>query len=110
MRLSMKLEQIQSLVRKGQYFFYTHALTEAKKDGVEPEDVVGVILSGKVIEEYPDRKRVLLWGEMANKLPLHVVCDYSAATVIVIPTAYIPSSREWVKFRIRKPLPKGKRT
>jgi hypothetical protein len=39
-----------------QYFFYTHALTEAKKDGVAPEDVVHAILTGEVIEEYPDRQ------------------------------------------------------
>ncbi|PKO21080.1 MAG: hypothetical protein CVU38_16655 [Chloroflexi bacterium HGW-Chloroflexi-1] len=100
----MNLEQVQELVREGKYFYYTHALTEAKKDGVEPEDIIAVILTGEIIEEYPERKRLLIYGRMANNLPLHVVCDYSAESLVIIPTVYIPDRRLWVRFRIRKPL------
>jgi len=98
----MDIEQPRKLVLEGKYFFYSHALTEAKQDGVTPEDVVYVILTGKIIEEYPDRQRMLIYGTMANKLPLHVVCDYSAEDLIIIPTVYIPDSRKWIKFQIRK--------
>jgi hypothetical protein len=101
----MKLEQIQKLVKEGKYFYYTHALTEAKKDGVEPEDVITVILHGEIIEEYEDRKRLLVFGHMAGGLPLHVVCDYSNPDVVIVPTVYIPDRREWIKFRIRKSAP-----
>ena len=86
----MDLEQIRQLVREGKYFYYTHALLEAKKDGVEPEDIVTVILTGEIIEEYPDRKRLLIYGRMANRLPLHVVCDHSTANLVIIPTVYVP--------------------
>ena len=88
------------------YEFYSHALTEAKKDGVEPEDVVAVLLNGKIIEEYPERKRVLIYGIMQGDCPLHVVCDLSDAQVMYIPTVYIPSEQEWVKYQIRKPKPR----
>ncbi|HET89567.1 MAG TPA: DUF4258 domain-containing protein [Chloroflexi bacterium] len=48
----MAINEFHRLVLDGKYFFYTHALTEAKKDGVTPEDVVHAILTGEVIEEY----------------------------------------------------------
>jgi hypothetical protein len=99
----MDLERIRNLVRDGKLYYYTHALVEAKKDDVEPEDIVAVILTGEIIEEYPERKRLLIYGQMANALPLHVVCDYSADSVIIIPTVYVPNSRDWYQFRIRRP-------
>ncbi len=98
----MDIETIRRLVREGSYYFYTHALTEAKKDGVAPEDVVYVILSGEIIEEYPERNRVLVYGAMENRIPLHVVCDCSNRDVLLIPTIYIPNRRRWIAFRRRK--------
>lgn len=89
------IERIRDFVENDRYEFYAHAITEAKKDGVEPEDVVYVILTGKIIEGYPDRKRMLIYGKMLNGLPLHVVCDYSDREVLYIPTVYIPSDEEW---------------
>jgi len=96
------IERIRALVRDGQYFFYAHALTEAKKDDVAPEDIVYVILTGEVIEEYPERQRLLIYGEMTNRLPLHVVCDTSAGDLVIIPTVYIPDDRLWVHYRRRR--------
>jgi len=98
----LDIEQIRSLVRDGQYFFYVHALTEAKKDGVTPEDVVHVILTGRVIEEYPERRRLLIYGAMLNGLPLHVVCDTSAGDLVIIPTMYIPDDKLWAGSRKRR--------
>ncbi|HLG39584.1 MAG TPA: DUF4258 domain-containing protein, partial [Chitinophagaceae bacterium] len=86
-------EDIRNFVQDENYEFYSHAITEAKKDGVEPEDVVYVLLTGKIIERYPTRCRVLVYGTMLNRLPLHVVCDYSDEEYI--PTVYIPSDEEW---------------
>lgn len=88
------------------YEFYRHALTEAKKDGVEPEDIVSVLLTGKIIEEYSARNRVLVYGIMQGDCPLHVVCDLSDKQVMYIPTVYIPSEKEWIKYQIRKPKPR----
>ena len=83
--------------------YYSHALTEAKKDGIEPEDIVYVLLTGKIIERYPERHRVLVYGEMLNKVPLHVVCDYSDEDLIYITTVYIPSREDWThNFQHRK--------
>ncbi len=101
----MKLDEMRRLMLEGRYFFYTHALTEAKKDGVEPEDAVRAVLTGEVIEEYPDRQRVLVFAMLPHEIPLHVVCDYSQVSVLLITTVYIPDDRLWIGFRIRR---KGK--
>ena len=93
---SVDLDGIRRLVLEGRYFFYTHALTEAKKDGVAPEDAAYTILTGEVIEEYPDRQRVLVFAMLPDEMPLHVVCDYSQVNVLLIVTVYIPDDREWI--------------
>lgn len=89
------IEDIRKFVENEKHEFYSHALTEAKKDGIEPEDVVYVLLTGKIIEKYPERFRALVYGELLNGLPLHVVCDYSDRNIMYIPTVYIPSDGEW---------------
>ncbi len=93
---TISIEEIRSFIQNENYEFYKHAITEAKKDGVEPEDVVYVLLTGKIIERYPRRRRVLVYGTMVNGLPLHVVCDYSDRDLIYIPTVYTPSDDEWI--------------
>jgi len=91
----ISIDKIKKFVQNEEYEFYSHAITEAKKDGVEPENIVYMFLTGKIIEGYPERQRVLVCGQMLNGLPLHVVCDYSDSGLIYIPTVYIPSDDEW---------------
>jgi len=100
------LNEVRRLVLEGKYFFYAHALTEAKKDGITPEDAVHAILTGEVIEEYSDCQRCLVFAVLPDEMPLHVVCDYSQAKVLLIVTVYIPDDRQWIGFRVRR---KGKR-
>ena len=62
-----------------------------------------VAVHGKVIEEYPERQRILIYAELPEeKLPVHIVVDYSFPEEPVITTAYVPDSRYWIKFQIRK--------
>jgi hypothetical protein len=91
---TVNLNEVRRLVLEGKYFFYIHALTEAKKDGVTPEDAVHAILTGEVIEEYSDRQRCLVFAVLPDKVPLHVVCDYSQANMLLIVTIYIPDDRQ----------------
>lgn len=96
------IEQVRQMVREEKYIFYKHALTEAKKDGIKPGDVVYTILTGEIIEEYPERNRFLVYGAIFNNIPLHIVCDVSVPGIIFIVTVYIPDSSEWINFQIRK--------
>lgn len=55
-------ESIGSFLKHEKYQYYSHAITEAKKDGIEPEDIIHVLLTGKIIESYPERDRVLVYN------------------------------------------------
>jgi hypothetical protein len=74
-----------------------HALREAHKDGIRGRDIVYAIFNGRVVEHYPERKRVLIAGPIrAFDLPLHVVCEYGEEDEIVAVTVYIPDRPNWV--------------
>lgn len=98
----MKIDRIRRLIEKESYYFYTHCIIKAKKDGVGPEDILYCLLTGKIIEKYPERKRVLIYGIMPNDIPLHVVCDLSQKEILAIVTCYIPDEREWIKYQKRR--------
>ena len=71
------LEYLRSQFRKGEYAVSDHAIVEARKDGIAPETVLKleqVAVQGKVIEEYPERERILMYAELEeDKLPIHIL-------------------------------------
>ncbi len=90
----------------GEYAISDHAIVEARKDGIEPDTVEKlewVAINGKVIEEYPERYRILVYAEInEDKLPIHIIIDYSFDEEPVIVTSYVPDSRYWLNFQKRK--------
>ncbi len=100
------IEDIREKFHNGEYAVSDHAILEARKDGIEPQTITKlewVATHGKVIEEYCDRQRILMYGELPKeKLPVHIVVEYSFREEPVIVTAYVPDSRYWIKFQIRK--------
>jgi hypothetical protein len=100
------IEFIKEKFKKGEYAVSAHAIIEARKDGIEPDSVrklEWVAINGKIVEEYPDRERILLYATLEeDELPVHVVIDYSLKEEPVIVTGYVPDSRYWIKFQIRK--------
>ena len=90
----------------GEYAISDHAIIEARKDGIDPrtvEKLEWVAINGEVIEEYIDRKKVLIYAELQEeKLPVHIVVDYSFSEEPVIVTSYVPDSKYWIKYKIRK--------
>ena len=80
-----------------------HALREVYKEGLRGRDILHAIFKGQVIERYPDRDRVLIQGPAEKSgLPLHIVCDYTDAKVIVAVAAYIPNRSEWAADAVRR--------
>lgn len=62
-----------------------------------------VAINGEVIEEYLDRERILIYSNLIkDKLPVHIIVDYSFLEEPVIVTSYVPDSRYWIKYKIRK--------
>jgi len=101
-----QLETIRERFRKGEYAVSDHAIIEARKDGIEPQTITKlewVAIHGKVVEEYPERERILVYAELPDEtLPVHVVIEYAFPEEPVIVTAYFPDSRYWIKDQIRK--------
>lgn len=99
-------EQIRKKFKRGEYAVSDHALIEARKDGIDPrtiEKLEWVAVNGKIIEEYPERERVLVYSEIEEDgIPVHIVVDYSEPEEPVIVTSYVPDSRYWIKYQIRK--------
>ena len=100
------LQEIRDNILNGDYAVSDHAIIEARKDGIEPktiEKLEWVALNGKVIEEYPERQRILVYAELEEySLPVHIVIDYLYVEEPVIVTSYIPNSKYWIKYQIRK--------
>lgn len=100
-------ETLRKKVSADEWSITTHAFAEARKDGIDPYDIEFVLQTGKLIEDYPGRRRCLIYGAMKNKIPLHIVCDYYDFTRnpkedIRIITVYIPDRDRWIKDKKRK--------
>jgi hypothetical protein len=102
------IEHIRAKILSGQFTIYTHAMVEAMKDGLTGDDILYVVLHGKIIEEYPERNRCLLYATVPHGMPVHIVVDYSWEEEYEITITYIPDSREWINFQIRRKRVKEK--
>lgn len=75
-----------------------HAQQEMSEEDVMFDDVLNVLSSGHVLENYPEHRRgacCLLNGLTRGERPLHVVCTTTRSPLIVI-TVYEPKPPRWV--------------
>lgn len=100
------LKEIRQRFSSGEYAVSDHAIVEARKDGIEPHTITKlewVAIHGQIIEEYPERERILVYAELPqDRLPVHIVIEYSFWEEPVIVTSYVPDSRHWIKYQIRR--------
>lgn len=81
-----------------------HALREAHKEGLHARDVFHAVFNGEVLENYRDRKRLLIVGPLPDsELQLHVVCDYEDEEELVAVTVYVPDRPKWINDIARNP-------
>lgn len=97
----MELKTIQRKIRGGHYTITDHALIESFKDGVDLDDILRVISTGKVVETYPDRQRILMHGKTRKKKSLHVVIEHTGEEPAIV-TVYVPDLKLWTKGGLRK--------
>ena len=74
-----------------------HILVRLLQRGISMEDVEHTLLSGGIIEQYPDDypyPSCLILGMPDIKRNLHVVCGISDTELWLI-TAYYPDEEEW---------------
>ncbi len=99
----MEVEGIRVIIGMGEYRFSDHAVKRMIKRSIARSGVEEAILSGEIIEEYPDDKyspSCLIYGRSKAGRHLHV--QLSLPPTVIVITAYDPDETEWIDYRIRR--------
>lgn len=94
----MDIERLRSQVASGEkpLRITTHAQVEAAKDGLVLADLRFVFEEGRVIEEYLEERRMLLYADTpAEGIPVHIVVEDTEAEGVIV-TAYVPDPDIWI--------------
>ena len=95
--MGISITDLQKLCADGAIRWTEHVLKRLLQRGISQASVVQAVLSGEVIEQYPDDypfPSCLLLGSTAAGTALHVVCGQGPGEVWMI-TAYRPDPAEW---------------
>ena len=95
--MGISITDLQKLCVDGAIRWTGHVLKRLLQRGISQASVVQAILSGEIIEQYPDDypyPSCLLLGGTATGTNLHVVCGQGPDEVWMI-TAYHPDPTEW---------------
>jgi hypothetical protein len=93
----MDIEEIKSKIKKNQYVYTLHAEIERKADDLTFHQIEETILSGDILEQYPDEGRgesCLIVG-FAENIPIHIVCGRRGDHISII-TVYVPKPPKFV--------------
>lgn len=93
----MNISDITDRIRKNQYVYTGHAEIERKADSLTFAQIEAALLSGTILEQYPDTGRgesCLVLG-FAGQKPIHCVCGWRGDKIAII-TVYIPRPPKFV--------------
>jgi len=83
-----------------------HADEEAYNDTLSLEEIYSSVLTGEIIEQYPDDKpypSCLIYGKNIKNEPIHSVWAYNIETkASVLITVYRPDPDRWIDWKIRR--------
>jgi hypothetical protein len=99
----MKIDGIRDKISVRDYRFSDHAVKRMIKRSIDRIEIEGAVLSGEIIEEYPDDKYApscLIYGRTKAGRHLHVQLSLPPAVVVI--TVYEPNGTEWIDFRARR--------
>ncbi len=86
-------EWIKARVAAEEYLYSLHGDKERQNDNLSLLEVEEALLTGRILEQYPDTGRgesCLVVGFSNSGKPVHVVCGSRANSLVII-TVYIPS-------------------
>ena len=93
------------MVKSDRLVFRVHAIQRMFQRQISEDDVKHVLVTGQVIEDYPEDVRghsCLMLGRGVEDRPVHVVCTPTRDYLAVI-TAYLPSAEQWASdWRTRR--------
>lgn len=88
----MEIDWVKECVKYGDYYFSAHGDQERMNDNLTIPDVEEAVLSGRILENYPEDKRgesCLVVGFSNAGVPIHIVCGERNGKLVII-TVYIP--------------------
>ena len=100
------LARIRRAVENGEYRFSSHADEEADAERITMAEVREALLTGQVLEDYPDHRRgpcCLIYGRTSQGRDVHVVLSTGPLPLTVV-TVYEPKPPRW-----RTPTERGSR-
>jgi Domain of unknown function (DUF4258) len=97
--------RLRDAVWDGRYEICPHAVGHARAEGFLEQDIVSVLLSGRVRAVYPEDRRWLVCGYFEAhgfQLPLHVVVELSeSGKWLDVVTAFVPKHPHHIVSRAR---------
>ena len=99
----MNIKLIREKIHTGDYYWRQHAIERSIERNIAESEVAEAILSGEIIEEYPDDKygpSCLIFGRTSRGRPIHVQCCLPPDIWII--TVYEPDPNEWIDFSKRR--------
>lgn len=101
----MDIADLQTICKTGAIKWTTHVVARLQERGIDPSDIKNCIMTGRVIEDYPDDypyPSCLVLGASLGEKTLHVVVGVGQGHLWLI-TAYYPDPLKWNEdFSIRK--------
>ncbi len=99
----MGIEGLRVKINKREYRFSDHAVKRMIKRSIDRIEIEEAVLSGEVIEEYPDDKyspSCLIYGRTKTGRNLHIQISLPPSVVVI--TVYDPDEAEWIDYRSRR--------
>ncbi|MGH8584286.1 MAG: DUF4258 domain-containing protein [Gammaproteobacteria bacterium] len=92
------VEWIKGKIAAEEYYYSLHGDQERQNDNLSLLDVEEALLSGRILEHYPDTGRgasCLVVGFSNSGKPIHIVCGRRAEDMVII-TVYIPTPPRFI--------------
>lgn len=102
----MEITDIHEAIQTSKIRITDHADEEAQNDRLSYEEIFFSVITGKIIEDYPDDKpypSCLIYGNTFKNEPVHSVWAYNKETKwAVLVTAYRPDPSKWINWQRRR--------
>ena len=102
----MEISDILDAIQSSQIRITDHADEEAQNDKLSYDEIFSSVLTGTIIEDYPDDKpypSCLVAGNIFEGKPVHSVWAYNEETKwAVLITVYRPDPARWINWKRRR--------
>ena len=102
----MEISDILDAIQSSQIRITDHADEEAQNDRLSYDEIFSSVLTGTIIEDYPDDKpypSCLVAGNIFEGKPVHSVWAYNEETKwAVLITVYRPDPARWINWKRRR--------